>query len=353
MADIDRSNRLVHVAPMLGDARVEIVPRRRFHYDTPVIAIGSQANDFGVPGMDKHCLMPDTLDEAREVHVHLINACQRTHTQHDPVVTGQLTVGIVGTAATGVELAAELHGTTRELLAYGQEKIDPYKNVKLIIEKAADRVLPGLPPQPSTTLTKCLEKLGVELHLNERVVKVRPDGFVTASGNLIPSSMMVWSADIKAPDFLSNPGGFETNRINQLVVRPTLHCSRDNSIFELVDSSVCPMLDKNRSVPSRAQATHQQASMLVKSIGYLLPNYIYREYGSLVELSRYSTFGHLSGRPERRQSHDRKSHGAPGLQIHAQDASSRTQRHFQDSTQHSRQHHQFPQQTHYQTSLKH
>lgn len=56
MDGLDRAGRLVHVAPTLDDAGVEIVPRRSFPYDTLVIAIGSQANDFGVPGVGEHCL---------------------------------------------------------------------------------------------------------------------------------------------------------------------------------------------------------------------------------------------------------------------------------------------------------
>lgn len=300
MDGLDRASRLVHVAPTLDDAGVEIVPRRSFPYDTLVIAIGSQANDFGVPGVDEHCLMLDTPDEAREFHDRLINACLRTHTQHEPVVAGQLTVGIVGAGATGVELAAELHGTTRELSAYGLEKIDPDKHVRLVIVEASDRILSGLPPRLSTAVARRLDELGVEVHVNERVVEVRHDGFVTASGKFIPSSMMVWSAGIKAPDFLAGLDGLETNRINQLVVRPTLQCSRDDDIFAFGDCAACPMPGKPQNVPPRAQAAHQQASMLVKSIrrrlaGQPLPEYAYRDYGSLVALGRYSTVGNLMG----------------------------------------------------------
>ena len=127
--------------------------------------------------------MLDTPDEAREFHDRLINACLRTQTQHEPVAAGQLTVGIVGAGATGVELAAELHGTTRELSAYGLEKIDPDKHVRLVIVEASDRILSGLPPRLSTAVAKRLDELGVEVHVNERVVEVRPDGFVRPAEN--------------------------------------------------------------------------------------------------------------------------------------------------------------------------
>jgi NADH dehydrogenase len=299
MDGLDRKEKRVWVAPVLDENGVEIIHRRSFRYDTLVIAIGSIANDFGVPGVQEHCLMLDTPEEAQEFHDRLINACLRAHTQEAPVAPGQLTVGIVGAGATGVELAAELHGTTRELSAYGLDKIDPDKHVRLVLVEAADRVLSGLPPRLSAAVMERLTDLGIEAHTGERVVEVRADGFATASGKFIPASMMVWSAGIKAPDFLADLDGLETNRINQLVVKPTLQSTRDDDVFAFGDCAACPMADGG-TVPPRAQAAHQQASLLVKTMkrrlsGKPAQEYRYRDYGSLVALGRYSTVGNLMG----------------------------------------------------------
>jgi len=299
MDGLDRKNQVVSVSPTLDENGVEIIPRRSFRYDTLIIAVGSVGNDFGVPGVAEHCIMLDTPDEAREFHRRHINACLRAHTQDSEVAPGQLTVGIVGAGATGVELAAELHDTTRELSSYGLEKIDPDKSLKLLIVEASDRILPGLPPRLSSAAAERLAELGVEVHTNERVVEVRRDGMLTADGKFIPASMMVWSAGIKAPDFLKDLDGLETNRINQLVVRPTLQTTRDDNIFALGDCEACPM-PGGRNVPPRAQAAHQQASLMAKAIcrrfrGKPLLEYVYRDYGSLVALGRFSTVGNLMG----------------------------------------------------------
>lgn len=299
MDGLDRQRQEVSVAPTLDDSGLEIIPRRRFHYDTLIVAIGSVGNDFGVPGVREHCIMLDTPEQAREFHRRHINACLRANTQNAPVAPGQLTVGIVGAGATGVELAAELHDTTRELSAYGMDKIEPEKSLKLLLVEASDRILPGLPPRLSAAAAERLAELGVEMHVRERIVEVRENGMVTADGKFIPASMMVWSAGIKAPDFLRDIDGLETNRINQLVVRPTLQTTRDDNIFAFGDCAACPMPDGG-FVPPRAQAAHQQASMLVKSIcrklrGKPLPEYEYRDYGSLVALGRFSPVGNLMG----------------------------------------------------------
>jgi NADH dehydrogenase len=85
------------------------------------------------------------------------------------------------------------------------------------------------------------------------------------------------------------------------VVRRTLQTTRDENIFALGDCSSCPRPGHDRPVPPTAQAAHQQASMLVRSLvrrleGKPLPKYVYRDYGSLVSLSEYTTVGNLMGK---------------------------------------------------------
>ncbi len=300
MDGLDRARQQVSVAPTLDEDGIEIIPRRSFHYDTLIIAVGSVGNDFGVPGVKEYCIMLDTPEQAREFHRRHINACLRANTQTEAVAPGQLTVGIVGAGATGVELAAELHDTTRELSAYGMDNIEPDKSLKLLLVEASDRILPGLPPRLSAAAAERLAELGVEMHTGERIVEVRHDGMLTADGTFIPASMMVWSAGIKAPDFMKDIDGLETNRINQLVVRPTLQTTRDDNIFAFGDCAACALPDGTGFVPPRAQAAHQQAAMLVKSIcrrfhGKPLPEYVYRDYGSLVALGRFTPVGNLMG----------------------------------------------------------
>ena len=111
----------------------------------------------------------------------------------------------------------------------------------------------------------------------------------------------MWAAGVKAPDFLKDIGGLETNRINQLVVLPTLQTTRDENIFAIGDCAACPWLGKEgKLVPPRAQSAHQQASHMVKQIKARLANrplteWRYRDFGSLVSLGEYSVVGNLMG----------------------------------------------------------
>ena len=301
MDGLNRAAKEITVAPHHDEDGMEVIPRRTFKYDTLVIAIGSTTNDFGIEGALEHSIALDTQEQAERFHRRLHNALVRAQTQSTPIKHGQLEVVIVGAGATGVELAAELHNTTRELAAYGLDKIDADRDVKITIIEASDRVLPALPAKLSLAVDVELKKLNVNVFTGERVTEVSNKGVTTHSGRFIPTELVVWAAGIKAPDFLKQLDGLETNRINQLIVKQTLQTSLDDSIFAVGDCAACPWLGHDGNVPPRAQAAHQQASLLVKSMKKRvanqtnLPEYKYLDYGSLVNLGHYSTVGSLMG----------------------------------------------------------
>jgi len=129
---------------------------------------------------------------------------------------------------------------------------------------------------------------------------VTAEGVRLSSGELIPSELVVWAAGVKAPDFLRNLGGLETNRLIQLVVSQTLQTKGDADIFAMGDCAECPWPGYSQAVPPRAQAAHQQASHLVRQMkrrlrGKPLEPFTYRDFGSLISFGRYTTVGNLMG----------------------------------------------------------
>jgi NADH dehydrogenase len=300
MVGLDRTAKLVSLAAMFDDEGRQITPPRSVRYDTLVIAIGSITNDFGTPGVAEHAVQLETPVHAERFNRLLVNACIRAQAQEAPVRAGQLHVAIIGAGATGTELAAELHRTTREVVAYGLDRINPERDIRIMLLEAADRILPGLPKRISEAARRLLGKLGVEVRSGARVTKVAADGVQLADGSFIPSELVVWTAGVKAPEVLHDLDGLEANRINQLVVEPTLRTTRDPDIFAIGDCAACPRRGKPTPVPPRAQAAHQEAAHMVRQIerqlrGKPLLPYTYRDFGSLVSLGNHSTVGNLMG----------------------------------------------------------
>ncbi|EJL99597.1 NADH dehydrogenase, FAD-containing subunit [Pseudomonas sp. GM102] len=294
MSGLDRTQKKIQLAATYDEAGLELVPAREVPYDSLVIAVGSTTNDFGTQGAAQHCLFLDTRKQAERFHQQLLNHYLRAHAGQTDAVQ-QISVAIVGAGATGVELAAELHNAAHELAAYGLDRIKP-ENMHITLIEAGPRVLPALPERIGGPVHKTLEKLGVNVMTNAAVSEVTADSPITADGQVINASLKVWAAGIRAPGFLKDIDGLETNRINQLQVLPTLQTTRDENIFAFGDCAACPQ----PGVPPRAQAAHQQASLLAKSLklrieGKALPEYKYTDYGSLISLSRFSAVGNLMG----------------------------------------------------------
>src|SRR5437588_5736894 len=321
MVGLDRNQREVLVGPVVEEDGTEVTPARGYPYDTLVLAVGSLTNDFGTPGAAEAAICPETPEQAARFHRRLVNACLRAQNQNEPLRPGQLQVAIVGAGATGVELAAELHKTTRELVAFGLDRIDPDRDIRLHVIEAADRILPALPPRISEAATELLGKLGVKVYTSAKVAAVMPNEIRLADGRSINAELVVWAAGVKAPAFLQNIDGLETNASNQLVVRQTLQTTRDDNIFVIGDCAACPWPERNGPrrnvpgrngsennkpernaiVPPRAQAAHQQATHLSKQLrrrlaGQPAEPWHYRDFGSLVSLGQYSAVGSLMGK---------------------------------------------------------
>lgn len=293
--DIDRERKVITLAPMYDENNELLMPERELEYDTLVMAIGSTSNDFNTPGVRDNCIFLDNPKQAHRFRLEMNNEFMRLHAKHGD---GSVDIAIVGAGATGVELSAELHNAIKELRNYGFRDLENSKlNVTLV--EAGERILPALPPRISSAAHQELLKLGVTVKTNTFVVKADEDGLETKSGERIHADIMVWAAGIKAPDFLKDIAGLETNRINQLEVKNTLQTTRDDDIFVIGDCAACTQEDGSK-VPPRAQSAHQMASLCFSNIvakmnGRELKPYVFKDHGSLVSLSRFSTVGSLMG----------------------------------------------------------
>ena len=301
---LDRTNKTIDLYPYLDSDGSPVTPIQQIEYDTLVVCVGSLSNDFGTQGVKEFALKLETQHDAKQFHSKMVNACIRAHHQKEVIHKRQLHVAIIGAGATGVELAAELHRTTREVVAFGLDRIDPEKDIKVSLIEAAERILPALQPRFSLATEDLIKKLGVQVFTSSKVMEVMSNGIRLADGRVLESELVVWAAGVKAPDFLKDLGGLETNRINQLVVLETLQTTRDIDIFALGDCAACPCPDEDGGrggiVPPRAQAAHQQASHLFEQIKRRLSNkslrpYRYKDFGSLVSLGKFSTVGNMMG----------------------------------------------------------
>lgn len=291
---LDRQQKYITISAFEKDKQ-PILSQRTVHYDYLVFAVGSQCNDFAIPGVAEFCTYLETRWQAEVFHQQLLQTMLARQEQKNPV-----NIAIVGAGATGVELAAELQYTLSHMHHYGLPELKK-ENLSISLIEAGPRILAALPERVALATSKELELLGVKIYCNERVAKVTGDGLYTANDEFIPASLKVWAAGIKAPQFLAELDGLACNKINQLIVKQNLQTTHDDCIFAIGDCAEIPQENNPVPVPALAQAAHQEAICLSKSFTNILQNkplinFTFHHRGSLISLSHYSSIGYLMGR---------------------------------------------------------
>lgn len=223
-----------------GDDGQVLAPERAISFTYGVLAIGSGSNLFGTPGAEQAHLLERTED-AEAFHSRLLAAFTKASFSAEKIMR----VAIVGGGATGVELSAELIEAHRELLgSLGDEQ---RFRLDITVVEAAPRILGGLPQKIADKATLALERKGVAVKTEAKVLAVHADRLETSQGE-IPADLIVWAAGIKAAE--ANTGfGLEANRGNQFVVNDRLETSAPD-VWALGDCAAAPWKD-GKTIPAR------------------------------------------------------------------------------------------------------
>jgi NADH dehydrogenase len=290
LATFDPAAKRLTLKEIIGENGEVLAPERAITFTYGVLAIGSGSNLFGTPGAERAHLLERTED-AEAFHVRLLAAFTKASFSAEKIMR----VAIVGGGATGVELSAELIEAHRELLdSLGDEQ---RFRLDISVVEAAPRILNGLPQKIADKATLALERKGVAVKTDAKVLAVHADRLETSQGD-IPADLIVWAAGIKAAE--ANTGfGLQTNRGNQFVVNDHLETSAPD-VWALGDCAAAPWKD-GKTIPARAQAAHQQASYLERALiarlhqGRIAAPFVYRDFGSLVSLGNDKGVGALMG----------------------------------------------------------
>jgi len=316
MAGLDPERREVLLGPVReAESGDEILAARRIGYDLLVLAVGSRVNDFDTPGVARFCYLLDDPIQANRLHrAFLARAFQVQMGAAD-----RLRVAIVGAGATGVELAAELHHAVYELRAYGG-LLSPDK-LDVTIVDLAGRVLPAVGQTIADYALEELRRRRIQVVLGMRVVAVTGDALHLSDGQAIPADIKVWASGVKGHDFIAACPGLRCTPGNQIKVDETLRCVGGDRIFALGDCAQFIDPAAGAPLPPTAQAAHQQANLLARSLPRVLRGqpplpFRFRYRGTLVSLGKGQAVGDLpSFRRDRGQGLHLRGYGAKFLYV--------------------------------------
>ena len=266
-------------------------------YDSLIVATGAHHSYFDHPEWAPLASGLKTIEDATEIRRRILIAFEAAEREADERRRGEwMTFLVVGGGPTGVELAGALGEISHDTLKRDFRAIRP-GDARIILVEAMDRILPPYPPDRSRAARRQLEKLGVEVRtetkvvdIDERSVKVSmPDGTTSE----IPARTVLWAAGVQASSFarvVADAAGAETDRAGRVIVGEDLTVPGHPEIFVVGDAAVQPW-KTGRPVPGVAQGAIQSGTYAAKVIrrrvlGRPYEPFHYRDKGDVAVIGR-------------------------------------------------------------------
>ncbi len=233
------------------------------HYDKLIIATGNIPNYFGNSDLEQHTLPLKKLENALDIRNRVLAAFERCeHIDNSAGDENGINFVIVGGGPAGVETAGAVAELTRQALKQDFKNIDP-KKTRIILVEAGDRILAPFHPDLSAYAQKALEKMGVEIWCNRKVVDCDDYG-LTIDDEYLPAESVIWAAGIVATP-AAEWMGIETDRSGRIAVDDNLMVEGCDGVYAIGDIALFE--DKNGNpLPGLAPVAKQQGKYVAKQI---------------------------------------------------------------------------------------
>lgn len=234
-------------------------------YDYLIIASGARTNYFGNEGLTISAMPMKSILESLDLRTMLLQNFEHALLiNNERKKQGMLNVVIAGAGPTGVELAGALGELKRSVFPKDYPELDLTK-MNIYLVQSGDRVLPMLSHKLSAKAKSYLEKLGVTVVLNTRVLDFFGDYVQTNTGQDIIAKTLIWTAGVTG-----NPvGGIpieSINKVDRILVDEFNQVKGMKDIFAIGDVACMVSKDYPGGHPQIAPAAMQQGKLLGKNL---------------------------------------------------------------------------------------
>jgi NADH dehydrogenase len=195
---------------------------------------------------------------------------------------------IIGGGPTGVEMAGAIAELAKRVLADDFKNVEP-ERAQIILLEVAPRLLLPFSEKLSASAKRQLEKLGVEVRLNQKIREIR-EGVIELEGETLEAENIIWGAGVRASP-VCDQLGVEQDKAGRLKVCPDLSLPGHPEAFALGD--IVHLTDaEGKPVPGVSPAAIQMGSHAAKVIGADIDGqrnacpFIYNDKGSMATIGR-------------------------------------------------------------------
>lgn len=259
-------------------------------YDYLVLAMGADTNFFGMQNIINRALPMKSVGEALAMRNRLLENFEKALVSTDPDERqGLLSVVVVGGGPTGVELSGTLSEMKTHILPKDYPDLD-FQSMQITLVESGGELLGPMSKNAQEKSKEYLERLGVTVLLNARVVDFDGHYVYLKDGSKLRTNNLVWAAGVKAsliegigPELLGRGGRIKVTRFNQVDGYPNL--------FAIGDVALMAEPDFPDGHPQLAQPAMQQGKLLADNLNRLvhqqpMEEFEYRDLGSMATVGR-------------------------------------------------------------------
>ncbi len=294
-----------HAELLLGRAVALDVDRQRVQvetgeqllwvgYDELVVAVGSVARAFPIPGLGEYALGFKDLADAIALRNHVLRrleaAVAATSAAHR---RRELTFVFVGAGYAGVEALAELADLVRDAMRYYPTL--RHEPQRWLLADVAPKILPEIPTRLGDYAAELLARRGIEIRVETTLEAVEPHAAVLSGGERVLASTVVWTAGVRAHPILG-AFGLPLDDRGRVRVGPTLQVEGMERVWALGDCARVPNeATPDRPDPPTSQHALRQARRLARNLRGERRPYRYRMLGQVATLGRYKGIADVMG----------------------------------------------------------
>lgn len=236
----------------------------KLHYDYLVVALGSDTNYFGIPGLKEHSFPLKTIQDAIRIDCHLDQFFFKLW-KNKEVRDVYITVG--GGGATGVEMAGELVNYVKCLTKKYEY---PLNRVQIQLIDGSNKLV-GLPKKGTDIILKRYRKKGIKIYLERFITEVVESKITlklpAGSQEKIPSDFLIWTGGVMINPIVQKALGNPSKR-GAMPVNPFLQSEQDRNVFVAGDSAYYAW--EGKTLPMLAQIAYEEAAVVAENIARLI-----------------------------------------------------------------------------------
>lgn len=263
--------------------------REAVEYDYLLIALGFEVETFGIPGIKENAFEIRSFRSSKAIYNHINKQLSLYKEDQNP---SRLTFVVAGGGFTGVEMLGELaEGLPRLCKKYDI----PFEAVKIIAVEAAQSVLPFFSRESVEYTTDVLEKFGVDVRTNTKILECTPHSIRLENDEEIQTETLIWSCGVKGSSLLQEcslpivKGRVAVDAFLRAEGLENVFCIGDCSLFK----------EKEISLPPTAQVALQEADICAENIAAAirkssLKTFAYHHKGSVASIGNFAAVGKIS-----------------------------------------------------------